>query len=47
MSKEKFIYHSSYYRRLLGSKNQIEVTTVHDFAHNFYAPVLLKAVHNY
>lgn len=46
-SKEKFIYHSSYYRRLLGSKNQIEVTTVHDFTHNFYAPVLNKAAHNY
>jgi mannosyltransferase len=45
-SNEKFIYHSSYYRGLSGSKNSIEVTTVHDFIHSFYAPFINKTLHN-
>lgn len=44
---EKFIYHSSFYRKLIGSKNHIEITTVHDFTHNFYAPFVNKTVHNW
>ncbi len=44
---EKFIYHSSFYRKLLGSKNHIEITTVHDFTHNFYAPLINKTIHNW
>lgn len=45
-SSEKFIYHSSFYRKLIGSKNKVEVTTIHDFTHNFYAPFLKKTIHN-
>jgi mannosyltransferase len=45
-SEEKFIYHSSYYRALSGSKNKIEVTTVYDFIHNYYFPLLKRIVHN-
>ena len=44
---DKFLYHSSYYRPLMGSNNYSEVTTVHDFTHNFYAPIHKKTVHNY
>jgi mannosyltransferase len=45
-SDEKFIYHSSYYRGLSGSKNKIEVTTVYDFIHNYYSSFLKKTIHN-
>lgn len=45
-SSEKFIYHSSYYRGISGAKNKIEVTTVYDFIHNYYAPIHKKIVHN-
>lgn len=45
-SNEKFIYHSSYYRGLSGAKNQIEVTTVYDFIHDYYSSFLKKAIHN-
>lgn len=45
-SDEKFIYHSSYYRGLKGAKNKIEVTTIHDFTHNYYFPYLKKIIHN-
>ena len=45
-SDDKLIYHSSYYRRLSGCKNQIEVTTVYDFIHSYYFPFLKKSVHN-
>lgn len=45
-STEKFIYHSSYYRGISGAKNKIEVTTVYDFIHNYYAPIHKKIVHN-
>lgn len=43
---EKFIYHSSYYRGLFGSKNKIEVTTVYDFIHSFYSKFPNKQIHN-
>lgn len=44
---QPFLFHSSYYRSL--PKNSIgkEVTTVHDFTHNFYSSILKKRVHNY
>lgn len=43
---DKFIYHSSYYRGLSGSKNKIEVTTVYDFIHSFYSSFPKKQLHN-
>lgn len=45
-SSEKFIYHSSYFRKLSGAKNQIEVTTIYDFIHNYYSSFLKKEIHN-
>lgn len=45
-SEEKFIYHSSYYRGLVGSRNMIEITTVYDFIHNYYSTFLKKTIHN-
>lgn len=41
-----YLYHSSYYRNLKTTDNHVEVTTVHDFTHNFYSSVLKKVVHN-
>ncbi len=46
-SKEKFIYHSSYYRSLTGSNNALQITTVYDFIHSYYAGLLNKTLHNY
>jgi glycosyltransferase involved in cell wall biosynthesis len=46
-SQEKFIYHSSYYRGLHGAKNKVEVTTVYDFIHNYYASPLKMIAHNH
>lgn len=45
-SEEKFIYHSSYYRGLVGSRNMVEITTVYDFIHNYYSTFLKKTIHN-
>lgn len=45
-SNEKLIYHSSYYRGLSGAKNQIEVTTVYDFIHDYYSSFLKRKIHN-
>ena len=45
-SEEKFIYHSSYYRGLVGSRNMMEVTTVYDFIHDYYSSFIKKTVHN-
>ncbi len=45
-TEEEFIYHSSYFRKLSGAKNQIEITTVYDFIHNYYSTFLNKTVHN-
>jgi mannosyltransferase len=44
--QDKHIYHSSYYRKLIGAKNQIEVTTVYDFIHDYYFPFHKKMIHN-
>lgn len=41
-----YIYHSSYYRSLKTKDRHSEITTVHDFTHNFYSPFLKKIVHN-
>jgi glycosyltransferase involved in cell wall biosynthesis len=46
-STEPFIYHSSFYRNLLGAKNKIEVTTIHDFTHDYFFPYHKKKLHNY
>jgi mannosyltransferase len=46
IKEDKAIYHSSYYRELKSSKSIIEVTTIHDFIHNFYSPLHKKIVHN-
>lgn len=46
IKEEKAIYHSSYYRELKSTKSIIEVTTVHDFIHNFYSPLHKKLIHN-
>lgn len=45
-NEEKFIYHSSYYRGLVGSRNMVEVTTVYDFIHNYYSSFYKKTIHN-
>lgn len=45
-SQESFIYHSSYYRALKGAPNQQEVTTIHDFTHNYYSPTPKRIIHN-
>jgi glycosyltransferase involved in cell wall biosynthesis len=44
---EKIIYHSSYYRGLSGAKNKVEITTVYDFIHSYYASVVNKTMHNF
>jgi mannosyltransferase len=41
-----FLFHSSYYRPVSESKNFVEVTTVHDFTHNYYSSFLKKILHN-
>jgi glycosyltransferase involved in cell wall biosynthesis len=45
-SNERFIYHSSYYRKLSNAKNAVEVSTIHDFTHNYFLPVYKKIIHN-
>ena len=45
--KEPFIFHSSYYRTLANHKYGKEVTTVHDFIHNFHSTVVKRYTHNY
>lgn len=44
--KEHFLYHSSYYRPVTANKIFTEVTTVHDFTHNYYSSFLKKLIHN-
>ena len=41
-----FLFHSSYYRSLAGKQPHCEVTTVHDFTHNYFATPLKRIVHN-
>ena len=42
--KEKFIFHSSYYR-VTGNKKAINVTTVHDFTYEYFSSGIRKIVH--
>lgn len=42
--KEKFIFHSSYYRTA-SDKSAINVTTVHDFTYEYYYTGLRKKIH--
>jgi glycosyltransferase involved in cell wall biosynthesis len=42
-----FIYHSSYYRGIKAPNSYSEVTTVHDFTHNYYSAFHKKLLHNY
>lgn len=44
---EPLIYHSSFYRELIGAPLHKEITTVHDFAHNYYSGFLKRHAHNY
>ncbi len=41
-----FLFHSSYYRSLSNSEKHSQITTVHDFTHNFFATPLKRMVHN-
>lgn len=44
---DRFLYHSSYYRSLSAkNENHIEITTVHDFTHNFFSSFFKKSAHN-
>lgn len=43
---DNFLYHSSYYRPVSGATNYTEITTVHDFTHNYYSKFINKVVHN-
>jgi mannosyltransferase len=40
------LYHSSFYRRPIGKGQITEITTVHDFTHNYYAPWHKRLIHN-
>jgi len=46
-NKEPFLFHSSYYRSLSNSTFGKEVTTVHDFTHNFHSSFFKKQTHNF
>ena len=41
-----FLYHSSFYRALKSNHSFVEVTTVHDFIHNYYLGRLNRLLHN-
>jgi mannosyltransferase len=41
-----FLYHSSYYRPVSGDRLFSEITTIHDFTHNYYSNFLKRVVHN-
>ncbi len=41
-----FLFHSSYYRSLAGKQPHCEITTVHDFTHNYFATPLKRILHN-
>lgn len=45
-SREKIIFHSSYYRIARG-KNVINITTVHDFTYEFYFGLLSRKLHSW
>lgn len=42
-----FLYHSSFYRSIKGVKNFNEITTVHDFTHDYFFPSHKRILHNY
>jgi mannosyltransferase len=44
--EDSLLYHSSFYRPLVGSDDFVEVTTVYDFVHDYYASFLKKKIHN-
>lgn len=44
--KNKFIFHSSYYRTC-SSSNAINITTVHDFTYEYYVSGIKKKIHCY
>jgi glycosyltransferase involved in cell wall biosynthesis len=44
--EDHFLYHSSYYRPISGCNNFSEITTVHDFTHDYYSSFLKRLVHN-
>ena len=45
-SKDKFIFHSSYYRTS-NNLNAINITTVHDFTYEYFSTGLKRFVHTY
>lgn len=46
VSDDYLIYHSSYYRPLKGATRYDEITTVHDFTHNYFSSFQKRIVHN-
>lgn len=42
-----YLYHSSFYRPIHTSDRFCEVTTIHDFTHNYYFPIHKRILHNY
>ncbi len=44
--KGHLLYHSSYYRPLKNHRDYREVTTVHDFTHDYYFPRHKRIMHN-
>jgi len=44
--QDYFLYHSSFYRALQTSQEYSEITTIHDFTHDYYSPFLNKLIHN-
>lgn len=44
--KEKFIFHSSYYR-YSSNPNAINITTVHDFTYEYFAKGLTRRIHSW
>ncbi|WP_159801372.1 glycosyltransferase family 1 protein [Flavobacterium sp. MK4S-17] len=45
-TNEYFLYHSSYYRPVKAKNAYCEITTIHDFTHNFYSSLAKQFVHN-
>ena len=42
-----FLYHSSFYRPLKTTDKFCEVTTIHDFTHDYYFPFYKRIIHNH
>jgi len=42
-----FLYHSSFYRPIQGVENFKEITTVHDFTHDYFFPKHKQILHNH